>query len=117
MKKTASIIASVLLIAVLVSALMINVYAANVSMSSFSKYVYPWEFGFVAEARLKEDSSDMVIHIETATNASYYIQAVSCNSAQTTFTNCTLLGGAPVDHVIIQRGTVYSVESSVFNND
>lgn len=117
MKKSASIISSVLLIAVLVSSLAISVFATDhidTELKPFSISAYLSGYTHIYNPRLKYNDSDMVIRITSGTNSYYYVRAVDCDASGTTFTNYTLLNNVRVEHVTAHKDILYSIDSLVY---
>lgn len=113
MKKTASIIASVLLIAILASALAVNVFAASTEHTEFSTNVYLDSYTHIYPVISKYNNSDLMIDIQTGTNSYYYVRAVGCDYLGRNLTNYTFYNNQIIDHVTVQRGTMYSIPSVV----
>ena len=118
MKKTTSIIASVLLVGLLISALAVNVFAAT-GHRTFSLSVNNNAYTHILPAKMKSNYSDMMIYIETGNNSRYYVRAVACSSpggsgnSMPYILNCTFYNNQIIDHYAVLKGTIYSVPNQV----
>ena len=116
MRKITNIIASVLLFAVVISGLVVNVFAAT-THDTFSLSVSTGSYSHILPPHYKSNYSDMMIYIGTGSNQTYYVRAVACDSNGTGYMiNSTFWNNRIIDHYTVLKGTMYSIPNQVRYN-
>lgn len=118
MKRHFKKIAVVLLAIMVFTSMAGYVYAASTTFIDFNTNVYIGSYSSVtASPKLKMDASPLYIRIdENAPANSYYVRALACGSSTLNAVNCTMYNKKLVDHVIVDSGTQYSIDSVTYEN-
>ncbi len=118
MKRHLKKIAVVLLAIMVFTSMAGYVYAANTTFRDFSQYIYIGSYSSItASPQLKTDASPLYIRLdENAPANSYFVRALACGRSTLNAVNCTIYNKELVDHVIIDSGKHYSIDSVTYEN-
>ena len=99
----------------LFSAMAGYVYAANITQKAFSKTMYGGTYSSVADPRVKENASDMFIQIDSSSiGGTYCVRAMGCGKTVVNAVNYTVYNNELVDHVVCNKGKMYSIDNVVY---
>lgn len=115
-KKIAVVFLAVMLFSIMAG----YAYAANTTLDSFNKSLYPSSYASLDMPIGKTNATPMCILIDTTSvGGTYCVRAMGCTSSSSVVgaVNCTLYNNQLVDHVTCSKGTYYSVRNLVNENN
>lgn len=113
-------IAVVLLAVMLFSIMAGYAYAGNTMYNNFNKPLYPNSYASLDVPDYKLDATAMCLQIDTSSvGGTYCVRAMGCQDEDTVVgaENCTLYNNQVVDHVVCSKGTYYSIDNVLYENN
>lgn len=90
-------------------------YAANTNLIYYSKNCSPGTYTTVSNPAEKTNNSEVYVYLGSAASANTaYVRIMGSNGSISGAVNCTIYNDVLTDHVTIQTGTIYGIESVVY---
>lgn len=110
MNKIKSIMATILVVAVVVSATAVSAFASTVDSTDITRNINATSY-VASDTRIKDDSSACYLFIKS--NPAFTHTMVQATTYTSYYTNLTAVGGNVVSYVVCRTGVQYSVHNMI----
>lgn len=109
---------AVMVLAVMIFSALASYVSASAELVDVSKFTTGLTYNQLADPRWKQNATDVVVELHNSGFAGEYrIRAMGCSSSGADAVNYTYYNYQRVDYVTCNRGTIYSIDTTIYEND